>query len=160
MTSATANQFRLLLSGFATGVTVATAVDGAGRPHGMTASAVSAASLDPPLLLLCVDRAADFHPVLSQAERFALSVLASDQEHLSRRFAAEPAEDRFAGVPYRAGPDGLPLLEGAVAHIVCARWGAYQVGDHTIFIGQVTAGDVYQGKPLLHYRSRYTTTAE
>ena len=158
MTIATASQFRHLLSGFATGVTVATALDQAGRPQGMTASAVSAVSLDPPLLLVCVDRAADFHAVLSRADRFALSVLASDQEDLSRRFAAEPAHDRFAGVAHRLGRDGLPLLTGAVAHIVCSKGAAYEAGDHTIFVGQVSAGELFEGRPLIHYRSRYTTT--
>ncbi|MBI4420088.1 MAG: flavin reductase family protein [Gemmatimonadetes bacterium] len=160
MTIATASQFRLLLSGFATGVTVATALDEAGLPHGMTASAVSAVSLEPPLLLLCVDRAADFHGVIARVDRFALSVLASDQEYLSRRFSDEPMGDRFAGIALRAGADGLPLIEGAVAHILCTKWASYDVGDHTVVVGQVRGGEVFDGRPLIHYRRGYTTTAD
>ena len=145
---ASAAQFRQLLSGFASGVTVATAVDHAGRPYGMTASAVSAVSLEPPLLLVCVDHAADFHAILSRAERFALSVLAADQEHLSVRFAAD-RPDRFSGVPHTVQADGLPLVDGAAAHITCRKWGAYEAGDHTIFIGQVSDGQRLCGRRRL-----------
>ena len=150
-------EYLRLMSHFPTGVTVATTLDASGLPQGMTASAVASASLEPPLVLLCVDHAADFHAAVSAAPQFALSVLAGDQEHLSRRFAEE-RPDRFAGVPFRAGPGGIPLLDGAVAHIVCDKCGAHEAGDHTIFIGRVTGGDVFGGRPLVHFRSGYATT--
>ena len=150
--------FRQLLGRFATGVTVATTLDRAGHPVGMTASAIAAASLDPPLVLLCVNPEADFHAALSAAPAFALNVLASDQEMLSRRFAADGIE-RFAGVAYTAGPGGMPLLTGAIAHILCDPWGRYDaVGDHTIFVGRVTGGSASDGEALIHYRSGYTST--
>lgn len=150
--------FRQLLGRFATGVTVATALDTRGRPVGMTASAIAAASLDPPLVLVCVSPAADFHAALLGARRWALNVLASDQESLSVRFATDGI-DRFAGVTVRAGPDGVPLIEGAAAHIVCEPWARHDaVGDHTVFVGRVIAGDGFDRKPLIHYRSGYTTT--
>jgi flavin reductase (DIM6/NTAB) family NADH-FMN oxidoreductase RutF len=154
-----AGTYRRLLSQFASGVAVATTLDGAGRPCGMTASAIAAVSLSPPLLLMCVNHEATFHAALSAAPRFALSVLSETQESLSRRFASE-LEDKFAGVRYRLGSHGLPLLDGALAHIVCDKTGAEVMGDHTVFVGVVINGEVFPGKPLLHFRSGYTTTLE
>ena len=155
---ATPDLFRDLLATFYTGVTVVTALEPTGAPHGMTASAVASLSLEPPLLLVCVDRTADLHAILSETGAFALNVLAHDQEQLSRRFA-DDRPDRFVGVPCSKGIDGLPLLDGAVAHITCRKWGAYGGGDHTIFLGQVSGGTIYDRKPLIHGRRKYTTIA-
>lgn len=154
MTGVDPPTFRALVGSFATGVTVLTAVDREGRPVGMTASAVSAVSLTPPLLLVCIDLNADCHDVVRAADRFALNVLAADQEPLSQRFADE-IPDRFADVRYRAGPGGLPLLEGTVAHILCAPDREVTAGDHTIFIARVTGGQPHGGEPLLHFRGAY-----
>jgi len=151
-------EHRTLLARFASGVTVATAVDAAGRPHGMTASAVCSVSLDPPMLLVCVHHTSDFHPVLSRVQWFALSVLAHDQESLSRRFAAE-LPDRFDGVGVLAGPHGLALIDGAAAHIICERTERIEAGDHTVFFGRVMAGKVFDRLPLLHFRGGYGTFA-
>jgi len=152
-------QFRQLLGRFATGVTVVTALDPSGRPAGMTASALSSVSLDPPLLLVCVGREADFHEAISAAPRFAVNVLAADQEQLSCQFAATGG-DHFAGVAYHAGPDGVPLLDGVVATVLCDRWGKHEAGDHTVFFGLVTGGETFERPPLLYFRSRYTTTGD
>jgi flavin reductase (DIM6/NTAB) family NADH-FMN oxidoreductase RutF len=152
-------QFRQLLGRFATGVTVVTALDAQGRPAGMTATAVSSVSLEPPVLLVCVGHQADFHPVIAAAPRFAVNVLAAGQEHLSRRFAASNT-DRFAGVQHRPGPHDVPLLEGVVAHILCDTWGRDEAGDHTVVFGLVTGGETFERPPLLYYRGRYTSTRE
>jgi 3-hydroxy-9,10-secoandrosta-1,3,5(10)-triene-9,17-dione monooxygenase reductase component len=146
--------FRTLMGSFASGVAVVTARDAAGAPAGMTASAVSSVSLEPPLLVVCVDRATDFHRSIEAAPRFALSVLAADQETLSRRFASEAA-DRFAGVGYTLDQYGLPLLDGVVAHIVCERWDARPAGDHTLFFGLVIGGAGFPRTPLVHFRGGY-----
>jgi flavin reductase (DIM6/NTAB) family NADH-FMN oxidoreductase RutF len=135
-------------------VAVVTTRGTAGELAGMTASAVSSVSLDPPLLVVCVDRATDFHPHIAAAPRFALSVLAADQETLSRRFASE-AEDRFSGVGYALDEHGLPLLDGATAHIVCQRWDARPAGDHTLFLGLVLGGTAHPRPPLVHFRGGY-----
>ena len=148
--------FKSLLGCFATGVTVATTLDAGGEPSGMTASAVAAVSIDPPLLLLCVDRNATFHAAVEAGRGFALNVLASDQEQISRIFAGS-CGDPFAEAEFRSESGGFPLLEGAVAHIVCALWGSHKAGDHTVFFGTVTGGEVFDRPPLLHYRSQYTT---
>ena len=146
--------FRDLLGRFATGVTVLTARAADGRPFGMTANAVASVSLDPPLVLVCVDRTRDIHDVLRVAPRFALSVLAEDQEAVSRRFAEDTA-DRFAGTPVLEGPHDLPLVAGAVAHILCAMRDTVAAGDHTIFIGLVTGGTAFDRRPLVYFRAGY-----
>ncbi len=154
--SASSTQFRNLMGRFASGVTVVTATDTRGEPAGMTASAVAAASLDPPLLLVCVNHEDPFHDVMQTAPIFAVNVLAADQEAMSQFFAGD-ASERFDHVLYRRGPDGLPLLDGVVAHILCERVDELKAGDHTIFLGRVTGGAAFQQPPLLHYRGRYST---
>lgn len=146
--------FRDLAGRFATGVTVLTTRAADGRSFGMTASAVASVSLHPPLVLVCVDRSRDMHDVLRAAPWFALSVLAADQEAVSRRFA-EDRGDRFTGTPVDEGPHGLPLVAGAVAHIVCATRDVVAAGDHTIFIGLVTGGAAFDREPLAYFRGRY-----
>jgi flavin reductase (DIM6/NTAB) family NADH-FMN oxidoreductase RutF len=146
-------KFRELLGRFATGVTVLTTVDADGRPAGMTASALSAVSLDPPLLLVCVNRLTEFCAILRRTLRFAVNVLAEEQEDLSRRFAAEGI-DRFAGIEYRIASEGL-LLDGVVAHIWCEVEEAKDTGDHVVFFARVLGGEVYDRAPLLHFRARY-----
>lgn len=151
--------FRQLLGRFATGVTVVTTRDPAGRPVGMTASSVASVSLHPPLVLVSVDQANDMHPALRAARRFVLNVLADDQEALSRRFAAEHP-DRFDGVAYRDSRDGIPAIEGAVANIECEKQAEAPGGDHTVFFGLVTGGSVSDRRPLIYYRSGYTGLAD
>ncbi|MCH8934398.1 MAG: flavin reductase family protein [Gemmatimonadetes bacterium] len=148
--------FRSLLGCFATGVTVATTLDTDGGAYGMTASAVAAVSLEPPLLLICVDRDAKFHAAVGAGLGFALNVLASDQEQLSQIFASS-ATDPFSKVESHRASGGFPLLDGVVAHIICAAWGSHEAGDHTVFFGTVIEGEIFDRPPLLHYRSQYTT---
>lgn len=151
-------QFRHLLGRFATGVTVVTTRDANGQPVGMTASSVASVSLDPPLVLVSVDRANDMYPALIAAERFVLNVLAADQEAVSRRFAAETA-NRFGGIGYRETRHGLPVLEGVLASIECEKQAAVPGGDHTVFFGLVTGGVVSDRRPLLYYRGGYAGLA-
>jgi flavin reductase (DIM6/NTAB) family NADH-FMN oxidoreductase RutF len=146
--------FRQLLGSFATGIAVVTTRTAEGNLAGMTANAISSVSLRPPLLLVCIDRKTDFHHAISGAPRFALNILAADQEALSRRFAAD-LDDRFAGVAYTLDPTGLPLLDGVAAHVICEVWEARSAGDHTLFIGQVTGGNAFPHPPLLHFRGAY-----
>ena len=135
---------------------MATTLDTDGGAYGMTASAVAAVSLEPPLLLICVDRDAKFHAAVGAGLGFALNVLASDQEQLSQIFASS-ATDPFSKVESHRASGGFPLLDGVVAHIICAAWGSHEAGDHTIFFGTVIEGEIFDRPPLLHYRSQYTT---
>ncbi|HEX4573665.1 MAG TPA: flavin reductase family protein [Gemmatimonadales bacterium] len=147
-------QFRQLLGRFATGVTVVTTRDRAGRPIGMTASSVASVSLAPPLVLVSVSQQHDMHAALNVAHRFVLNVLAADQEAISRRFAAEHP-DRFEGIGYGETEHGLPVLEGVLATIECEKQAEMPGGDHTVFIGRVTGGTVTNHRPLLYYRGGY-----
>ena len=148
------SQFRQLLGRFATGVTVVTTRDRAGKPVGMTASSVASVSLDPPLVLVSVARDNDMHPALKAADRFVVNVLAADQEAISRRFAEEHP-NRFDGIGYSETRHGLPVLEGVLASIECEKQAEAPGGDHTVFFGLVTGGAVSDRGPLLYYRGGY-----
>ena len=147
-------QFRQLLGRFATGVTVITCRTAKGDPVGMTANSLSSVSLEPPLVLVAVEKVHEMHGALESATHWVFNILAAEQEALSRRFAgAEP--DRFKGVSYRENDRGIVVLDGTVAHIECEKRTAVPGGDHTIFIGLVVGGDVTDKRPLLYYRGGY-----
>jgi flavin reductase (DIM6/NTAB) family NADH-FMN oxidoreductase RutF len=146
--------FRAVLGRFATGITVVTASDGAAAPHGMTVSAFSSLSLDPPLVLVCVANDATMAPLLARSETFAVNVLSDGQEALSRRFAGK-IDDRFAGVGYRIGEHGNPLLDDVLAWLECRIVARHPAGDHVIVVGQVADAGVRDGRPLLYYRGGY-----
>ena len=148
------DHFRQLLGRFTTGVTVLTVATPAGTPLGMTANSLASVSLQPPLISVCVDREADMHDAILRIPEFVVNVLASHQEALARRFA-DQHEDRFEGIGYHLSPEGLILLDGALAHIECRRHNQYPGGDHTIVVGQVVGGATGEGRPLLYYRGGY-----
>jgi flavin reductase (DIM6/NTAB) family NADH-FMN oxidoreductase RutF len=154
----TPTEFRTALRNFAAGVTVVTTRDREGHPSGLTASAFTSVSLDPPLVLVCVDHAATAHPAFRAHGRFAVNVLRREQEALSRRFA-ESGGDKFHGVPCHEGRMGLPLLDDALATLECRVVETHEAGDHTIFIGEVEAVSVAGGRPLVSFHGRYHTLA-
>jgi 3-hydroxy-9,10-secoandrosta-1,3,5(10)-triene-9,17-dione monooxygenase reductase component len=149
--------FRLIMGHLVTGVTVVASVDPrSGDPCGLTANAVASVSLEPQLVLACVDKGADSHDRIRDAKIFSINVLAADQERLSRRFAAWDLTDKFEGVPYRTGASGAPVLEGVLAWLDCRLVAAHDAGDHTIFVGEaIEGGQRGQGAPLLYYRGGY-----
>lgn len=151
-----AYEFRRVLGHFVTGVVVvATRVPGRDEPCGLTASSVASVSLDPPLVLVCVDKGADSHDCILEAGFFSLNILAAGQEDVSRRFASWDLEAKFQGVGYRTGETGAPILEESLAWLDCRVWASYPGGDHTIFVGEVVAGDAEDGVPLVYYRGGY-----
>jgi flavin reductase (DIM6/NTAB) family NADH-FMN oxidoreductase RutF len=152
------DDFRRVLGHFASGVTIVTTCDADARPTGLTASAFTSVSLDPPLILVCVDHKSQSHPVLLERGSFAINVLREDQEALSRRFASTRL-DKFDGVPYTLSPLGLPLIDGALAHLECVTVARHVEGDHTIFVGRVERAGHGDGPPLLYYRGRYDRLA-
>jgi flavin reductase (DIM6/NTAB) family NADH-FMN oxidoreductase RutF len=157
-----ADDFRRVMSHFATGVTIITAWDAAGRPTGLTASSFTSVSLNPPLILVCVSQKAQSYPAIKAAGRFAVNILSRGQETVSRRFATAPSasgDEKFAGLDYRPGALGLPILTDALAELECTVVHAYPGGDHTIFVAQVEAADCRgdAGKePLLYFRGKYS----
>lgn len=146
------------MSHFATGVTVVTTVLD-GEPYGMTVSAFCSVSLDPLLVLVCIDRSASLHDPLQQSRRFAASFLNEDQAALSRHFARSDrprGADGFQPTPYRAGETGCPILDDAIAFVDCELEAVYPGGDHSIFVGRVVAAGVRDGeRPLLYWHSGY-----
>jgi flavin reductase (DIM6/NTAB) family NADH-FMN oxidoreductase RutF len=146
-------RFRQLMGHFASGVTVVTTA-GEGERQGMTVSAFSSLSLDPPLVLICVERTVRIHAALEANGKFGVNILADDQEELSRRFASR-VDDRFSGVGVTDGSLGVPLLTGALAVIECRIVDRLPGGDHTIFVGEVVDGSVREGDPLLYFRGGY-----
>ena len=146
--------FRSVLGRFASGVTVVTARDGHGTDHGMTVSAFCSLSLEPPLVLMCVEQRTEMHPILEQARHCAVSILEESQESLSRRFA-EPMTDRFNGIGYTRGITGAALLDDALAHVECELVDRHPGGDHTIFVARVLTANAASDRPLLHYRGGY-----
>ncbi len=146
--------FRAVLGRFATGVTIVTATDAEGRDHGMTVSAFGSVSLEPPLILVCIERTASMHALLLETAYFAVNILSSRQEELARRFA-ETGAQRFTGVGYTHGERNIPILNDVLAHIECRRVAQHESGDHTILIGETEAVVVREGKPLLYYRGGF-----
>jgi flavin reductase (DIM6/NTAB) family NADH-FMN oxidoreductase RutF len=149
-------EFRTALRSFAAGVTVVTTRDRHGRPSGLTANAFTSVSLNPPLVLVCVDHTATAHPDFRERGWFAVNVLRREQEALSRRFAASGG-DKFQGVVFREGHGGVPVLEGTLAALECRLIDAHEAGDHTIFIGQVESATVEPGQPLVYFHGAYHT---
>ena len=149
------DSFRSVLGRFASGITVITAVDTDGRDVGMTVSAFSSVSLQPPLVQACVDRAASMFDALQHAERFGVNVLAAEQEALSRRFAAVESSHRFEGIGYVRGESGVVLLEDALAHMECTVVSRFDAGDHMLFVGEVERATARDARPLLYYRGGY-----
>jgi flavin reductase (DIM6/NTAB) family NADH-FMN oxidoreductase RutF len=147
-------RFRSVLGRFASGVTVVTTRDAAGADHGMTVSAFCSLSLEPPLVLMCVERHASMHDMLLTASDFVVNILAEGQELVARRFA-EHTEDRFDGIGYARGVTGSAILTDVLAYIECAMTDRHAGGDHTIFVGEVVAGQARPDRPLLYYRGGY-----
>jgi len=161
-TSPTTSEFRLALGQFATGVTVVTAERGPGQVHGMTANSLTSVSLDPLLILICVSHVAQLLPLVRRQKRFGVNILKDHQRAISEYFARteENAEtEKRLGVRYRWTQTGIPLLEGALAHLACKVVASHAAGDHTIFVAEVESVEVYDGEPLLYLRGNYRQVA-
>jgi len=155
-------EFREALGHFSTGVTVVTVEREPGKIHGMTANSFTSVSLDPMLILVCVDQRAKLLPLLQKKKRFGISVLKAGQEALSEYFAkgkqSAEVEERLA-VRYRRTPSGIPVLENTLLHLSCRLVSSHIAGDHTIFVGEVEDAELHEGEPLLYFRSEYRKLA-
>ncbi len=151
--------FRTVMGQFATGVTVVTALDG-DRPQGITVNALTSVSLDPSDVIIALDRKRYIVPVIEADRRYAVNVLAEDQQWLSDCFAGAsvtPGREEFCGAAWHPGSTGLPLLDGAIATMECEVIDRFEVGDHLLYVGRVAALslDEPQAPPLLYHRRRY-----
>jgi flavin reductase (DIM6/NTAB) family NADH-FMN oxidoreductase RutF len=147
-------EFRSALSRFASGVTVVTTKDGSGKLYGITVSAFCSVSLEPPLILICIEKNTGSHHAFEQSRAFVVNILREDQEHISDRFAS-PLDDKFGGISYRYGIEDLPVLEDALANLECRLRYSHEGGDHTIFVGEVEKATVNGVEPLLYFHGNY-----
>jgi len=156
-------EFRKAMAGFATGVTIIT-LDVEGEVLGMTANAFSSVSLDPPLLLVCVDHSARTHAHLHAKKRFGVNILSENQRVISEYYA-QPAHthehaEQEAGARFDRTEQGTPILRGALAYLECRLQSTQEAGDHTIFIAEVQDVVTREGQPLLYFRSKYRQIGE
>lgn len=154
----TTEAFRKAMGRFATGVTVITVATDDGRAHGMTANAFTSVSLDPLLVLVCVNRRARTHTLIHARGRFGVNVLAEGQQPIADHFARPDGDRQRAdatGARYRYTKSGTPLLEDCLAQLECQVTAAYEQGEHTVFIGRVEHVKARDGRPLLFYGGGY-----
>ncbi|MBM3813607.1 MAG: flavin reductase family protein [Acidimicrobiia bacterium] len=150
--------FRRTCAKYATGICIATLIGTDNLPHGMTVNSFTSVSAVPPLVLVCVDYSSNLLPHFRAASHYGISVLNSDQQDLSNRFAAR-GQDRFTGVQWLPGQTGVPLIPGALAHMECKVSQVVEAGDHAIFIGELVRAEISDGKPLLFFDSAYGSLA-
>jgi flavin reductase (DIM6/NTAB) family NADH-FMN oxidoreductase RutF len=147
-------EFRNALSTFATGVTIVTTMTAEGVPIGLTCNSFSSVSLSPALVLWSLSLRSPNLSNFLQAPHFAINVLAADQRELSHRFAQSMA-NKFDGVAWKSGAVGVPLMDGAAAHLECRNETRYYSGDHVIFIGHVLHYAYRDCAPLMFWRGHY-----
>ena len=148
-------EFRVALGHFASAVTVVTTRLDDGNPAGITVTAFSSLSLEPPLVVVCIDRGAWLHDRLPIGKHFAVNMLSEEQEVISRLFASSQ-RDPFRGIGFDDGRFGSPLLHDTMANLECQIVDRVAGGDHTIVVGQVESAQVTERKPLLYFRGGYT----
>lgn len=144
------SEFRAAMARFPTGVAVVTTTDSSCDPHGFTASSFCSASLEPPLVLVCLAHSANSYEVFAGCDHFAVSVLRPGHEDVARRFATKNA-DKFALGDFTLSPLGLPALDGALFVLDCAVHGRYPAGDHTIMVGEVRHVRLHDGQPMVYF---------
>src|SRR5437588_3387926 len=152
----TADEYKSVMRGWATGVTVVT-TSGPGGPHGMTANSFTGVSLDPPLILVCIDHRSRTHEHLKAAGLLGVHILHEGQEELSQRCAGLLGEEGhlLVDLPHQTSPGGVPLLDDCLAALECCVRATYDGGDHTIFLAEVRSIRLDHGTPLLYFDRAY-----
>ena len=151
---ASAEAFREACAKFATGVAVATVLAPDGTPHGLTVSSFTAVSIEPPLILVCIDYGCAFLGHFRASTHFGVNVLAETQRELSVIFAEKP-EGRFEGVEWYRSASGVPLLQNCLTNLECRVWSIVEAGDHAVFLAEVVEAESREGQPLLYYNRDY-----
>jgi flavin reductase (DIM6/NTAB) family NADH-FMN oxidoreductase RutF len=155
----TREEFFAIMSAFPTGVAIVTTLEPDGTPRGLTTNAVTSVSADPPILLVCVDRASRTLPALLHTKRFVVNFMRDDCAELCALFASK-AEDKFAHVDWTPGAGGVPILhEGAVAHAECTTLEELEIGDHVVVTGLVVEGAAPRPEdvPIVYFRKAFTS---
>jgi flavin reductase (DIM6/NTAB) family NADH-FMN oxidoreductase RutF len=147
-------ELRRVMGHFATGVTVITTKDQDGNLNGLTANAFMSLSLDPPLVLISVDKGAQCYACFNLQNGFTVNFLSEDQEEVSRRFATKGI-DKFADLRWHAGDNGAAILDSALGYVECRITQCYDGGDHTIVVGEVVNANAIGERPLLFFKGQY-----
>lgn len=150
----TSDEFRAALTRFPSGITVVTSRAAEGDFHGITVSAFCSVSLEPPLVLVCIEKTTGSHDAINATGSFVVNILGAGQDELSERFSLT-AIDKFEGVALGSGPDGVPVLLDALVSLECRLRDAYDGGDHTIFVGRVDGLSIRDGSPLVYFHGSY-----
>lgn len=150
----TNDEFRAALGRFASGVTVVTTKDNAGKLHGMTVSAFCSVSMNPPLILICVMKTTPCHYAFEESRVFVVNVLSENQQYLSNHFASRH-HDKFEGIDFSEGVFGIPVLNNCLVNLECTLRHSYDGGDHSIFVGEIQKATVQDGKPLAYFHGKY-----
>jgi len=156
---ASAGEFRRVMRRFPSGVTVVAVAGSDGVPWGLTVSSFTSVSLDPPLILVCIDRSSETHDRILAAAGFGVSVLSVEQGQVAMRFATDPAEGRFEGVDWTRGADGHPVLEGASAWLQCELHEVLPGGDHSIIVGRVLTTGLGILPPIVYHEGIFGSVA-
>ncbi|MEX2465633.1 MAG: flavin reductase family protein [Gemmatimonadota bacterium] len=140
---------------FPTGVTVVAVADASGDPWGLTVSSFTSVSLEPPLVLVCIDRTSDTHDRILEAPGFGITVLSAGQSAIASRFAMDPAAGRFDDVAWDLGPAGYPVIGGSAAWLQCDLYEVLPGGDHSIILGEVRATGVSREPPMVYHEGAF-----
>jgi flavin reductase (DIM6/NTAB) family NADH-FMN oxidoreductase RutF len=161
-TALTAKEFRKALGQFTTGITVMTVEREPGRVFGMTANSFTSVSLEPMLILVCVDERAKILAMLQKKKRFGISVLKQGQQAISEYFAQgeqSPEAEQRLSIRYHWTPSGIPVLEDTLLCLSCKVVATHVTGDHTTFIAEVEDAEIHEGEPLLFFQGEYRKIA-
>jgi flavin reductase (DIM6/NTAB) family NADH-FMN oxidoreductase RutF len=150
----TPDDFRAALSRFPSGITVVTSRGPAGDLHGITVSAFCSVSLNPPLILVCIEKTTGSHAAIKDTRLFVVNILAAGQDAMSERFSL-PAADKFGGVGHRFGIGGVPVLADALVTLECRLENIFDGGDHSIFVAAVEGVSIRDGEPLVYFHGNY-----
>ncbi|WP_291999573.1 flavin reductase family protein [Caldivirga sp.] len=149
----TGEELKAILRNYPTGVTVVTTVNN-GEYYGLTVNSFTSVSLDPPLVLVALDKKVGSHKAINESGIYAVNILPYDMKDVAIRFATAPREERFKGLRIITAKTGSPIIDGSIAYLDCRVVARYDAGDHTLFIGQVEDGKVLNLKPPLIYLNR------
>jgi len=152
--SVSPDEFRSVLGRFPSGVTVVTTKGADGSDQGMTVSAFCSVSLEPPLVLICIEKTASVYDALTSAPGFVVNILSAKQEQIARRFSIVDI-DRFEGVGFSRTQNGIAVLDDVLGIIDCRKSALHDAGDHTIIVAEVEATRAENGSPLMYYRGGY-----
>jgi 4-nitrophenol 2-monooxygenase / 4-nitrocatechol 4-monooxygenase, reductase component len=146
--------FRRVISNFMSGVVVMTTTHDGVR-YGMTVSAISSLSLDPPMLLVCLNSASTTQEAVRRSGRFAVNILAEHQGHIAERFARPGTDDKFAGLATSPGRTGVPVIPGVLATVECRVAEVVSGGTHRVFLGEAVHAEAIEGSPLAYFRGKF-----